>query len=91
MKGMCEKAEARFQIGDRRVVTDDVEVEGSGSVHYRRLYSKRCVITNTRLLYKIRGSTLSRIAPSMAEVSEYMRRAKTTGCSLAKAGGEGGW
>lgn len=48
MNRMCEKAEARFQIGDRRVITDDVEVEGSGSVHYRRL-NLRCVITRPRV------------------------------------------
>ena len=37
MNRMSEKAEARLEIGDRPFVTDDVEVEGSGSVHYGRL------------------------------------------------------
>ena len=37
MKRMGEKAEARFEIGDRPFVTDDVEVEGPGRVHYGRL------------------------------------------------------
>jgi hypothetical protein len=34
MERMGEKAEARFEIGDRRFVTNDVEVEWPGRVHY---------------------------------------------------------
>ena len=34
---MCEKAKARFQISDRSLVAYDMELEGSRSVHYRRL------------------------------------------------------
>lgn len=47
MKRVCEKAEARLEIGDRLFVTDDVEVEGPGRIHYGRLRQGR-FITWTR-------------------------------------------
>lgn len=37
MKRMLEKAEARFQIGDRSFVAYDMKLEGPRRVHYRRL------------------------------------------------------
>ena len=37
MNGMCEKAEAGFQISDRSFIADDMELEWSRRVHYRRL------------------------------------------------------
>ena len=43
MKRVCEKAEARLEIGDRLFVTDDVEVEGPGRIHYGRLRQGRFI------------------------------------------------
>lgn len=80
---MCEKAEARFQIRDRSFVTDDMELEGPRRVHYRGLGYKVFFVSRTRPT-SLRKSekkqpTFSRIAPSVAELSENMIRAKTTG------------
>ena len=35
---MFEKAEARFQISDRFIIADDMEVEWPRRVHYGRLF-----------------------------------------------------
>ena len=80
---MCEKTEARFQIRDRSFVTDDVELKGPRRVHYRGLGNKvffvsRAQPTSLRNSEKKR-LTFSRIAPSVAELSENMISAKTTG------------
>lgn len=37
MDRMCKKTEARFEISDRSFITDYMEVERPGRVHYRRL------------------------------------------------------
>ena len=51
MNGMREKAEPILQVGNRIVITDDVEFERSTSVHYCRL-CKALSVTQSRLNWK---------------------------------------
>ena len=75
---MREKAEPILQVGNRAVITDDVEFERSTSVHYCGL-CKALSVTRSRHPLEVRNVTFSRIAPSLAESSEYMMRVITTG------------
>ena len=80
MNGMREKAEPILQVGNRAVIADDVEFERSTSVHYCGLCKALSVIIiRSRHQLEIRNVTFSRIAPSLAEFSEYMMRVITTG------------
>jgi len=55
MNGMREKAEPILQVGNRAVITDDVEFERSTSVHYCGL-SKALSVTRSR--YQLKSGTL---------------------------------
>jgi hypothetical protein len=83
MNRVCEQAEAIVQIDDRIVIADDVEFEGSTSIHYGGLCGAFCYLVSTSI--QSLGLTFIRIAPSLAEFSEYMIRANTTGSAVCTA------
>src|SRR6267142_4175163 len=90
MDRMCEKAEPTIQVGNRLVIADDVKFERSASVHYCGLNKVFHYLGSMSI--QVMDFTFSRIAPSLAETSECMRRAKITGstaCSTATVGTAG--
>jgi len=80
MYRMCEKAEATVQIGNCLVIAEDVEFEGSASIHYRGLNEVFCYLVSISI--RVRDVTFNRIAPSLAEFPEYMMSANTTGSTV---------
>jgi hypothetical protein len=82
MYRMCEKAEPTVQIGSRAVIADNVKLEGSTSIHYRRLNEVFCYFVSMSI--QAENATFIRIAPSLAEFSEYMIRANTTGSTTVE-------